>query len=64
MSDKHEDIEALVYECIATHNEIILIELIRNLEKEYIDLASLSTFGEYKTHWSHNDVMNYVTYHT
>ena len=60
-----EEIQDLVYECIATHNEEVLIQLIDNLKKEYIDLAKLSTFGEYKEEeWTHEDVLNYVTYHT
>lgn len=62
--DKYNDIEALVYECIASHNEMILVELINNLEKEYIELAKLSTFGEYESDWSHEDVLNYVTFNT
>lgn len=55
-------IAKLVYECISTHNEIILIDLITKLEKNYMDLAKLATLGEYKTHWTHEDIMNYVTY--
>ena len=62
MSDETQE---LVYECIATHNEEVLIELIDKLKKDYIDLAKLSTFGEYKEEeWTHEDVLNYVTYHT
>jgi hypothetical protein len=61
MDDETQD---LVYECIATHNEEVLIELINSLKKEYIDLAKLSTFGEYQKEWTHEDVLNYVTYHT
>ena len=61
MDDETQD---LVYEYIATHNEEVLIELINSLKKEYIDLAKLSTFGEYQKEWTHEDVLNYVTYHT
>ena len=61
MDDETQD---LVYECIATHNEEVLIELINSLKKEYIDLAKLSTFGEYQKECTHEDVLNYVTYHT
>tara|TARA_A100001201_G_scaffold109236_2_gene93429 strand:+ start:599 stop:787 length:189 start_codon:yes stop_codon:yes gene_type:complete len=62
MRDETQD---LVYECIATHNEEVLIELIKNLKKQYTELAKLSTFGEYKEEeWTHEDVLNYVTYHT
>jgi len=65
MSDEDlTDTEELVYECILTHNEEVLIQLINNLRKEYDELAKLSTFAEYKPSWSHEDVLNYVTYHT
>ena len=62
--DSRADSEELVYECIATHNEMVLVQLIDTLRREYDDLAKLSTFGEYKTRWTHEDVLNYVTYHT
>lgn len=62
--DSRADSEELVYECIATHNEMVLVQLIDTLRREYDDLAKLSTFGEYKTSWTHEDVLNYVTYHT
>ena len=62
MSDETQD---LVYECIATHNEEVLVQLINSLKKQYNELAKLSTFGEYKQEeWSHEYVLNYVTYHT
>ena len=54
----------LVYACIATRNEEVLIELINSLKKENIDLAKLYTFGEYQKESTHEDVLNYVTYHT
>ena len=62
--DDGTDVEELVYECILTHNEEVLIQLINNLRKNYDDLAKLSTFGEYQKEWTHEDVLNYVTYHT
>ena len=66
MSRKREkyEVDDLVYECIATHNEVILIELIKRLESEYVDLAVLGTMGEYDYSWTHEDVLNYMTYHT
>jgi hypothetical protein len=59
-----EDIYTLVNECIVTHNEAILVELIYRLEKEYVDIASLSTMGEYKGGWTHEEVLNYITLNT
>jgi hypothetical protein len=29
---------------------------------EYRQLAELSTMGEYKATWTHNDVLDYITY--
>lgn len=63
LSDK-ENISSLVYECISTHNEPILIELIYRLQKEYVDVAKLSTMGEYKSTWTHEQVLNYITINT
>mgnify|MGYP003113677260 FL=1 len=59
-----EDIRTLVYECMLTHNEEIVIELIARLEKQYIDVSRLATLGEYNEGWSHEDVLNYMTYET
>lgn len=59
-----EDIRDLVYECINTNNELILVELIYRLEQEYIDVARLSTYGDYKQSWTHQEVLNYITYNT
>ena len=63
-SNKIENIEQLVYDCIQTNNEVIIIEIIQKLQEEYIELAKLSSYGEYKTSWSHLDVLNYLTYNT
>ena len=67
MSEKEQrlDTQDLVYECIATHNEEVLVSLIIALKDDYCELAQLFTFGEYKiSEWTHQDVLNYVTYHT
>lgn len=57
-----DDIRALVYECMTTHNEEIIIELIARLEKQYIDIAALATLGQYTESWSHEDLLSYMTY--
>ena len=63
--DQRVDTQDLVYDCIATHNEEILVSLIISLRQDYSELAELSTFGEYKmSECTHQDVLNYVTYHT
>ena len=57
-----EDIRLLVYECIASHNEEVLVQLIWRLEQDYIDIARLSTYDEYERNWTHAKVINYLTY--
>lgn len=59
-----EDIYKLVDECIMTHNESILVELIYRLEKEYVEVATLATMGDYKGNWTHGEVINYITMNT
>lgn len=59
-----DDIYDLVNECVNTHNESILAELIYRLEKEYVDIAKLATMGEYKGSWTHEEVINYITFNT
>tara|TARA_R110000868_G_scaffold315517_3_gene576401 strand:+ start:1925 stop:2116 length:192 start_codon:yes stop_codon:yes gene_type:complete len=61
---EYDEIWKLVEECILTHNEIVLVELIVSLQNEYVDLSNLSTFGEYESNWTHQDVLNYVTFNT
>jgi hypothetical protein len=59
-----EDVYKLVDECIMTHNESILVELIYRLEKEYVEIATLATMGDYKGNWTHSEVLNYITLNT
>lgn len=62
-SDRDE-LYNLVNECIISHNEALLVELIYRLEKEYVDIALLSTMGEYKGNWTHAELLNYITLNT
>ena len=59
---KASEIRELVYECINTHNEEVLVQLIWRLEQDYIDIARLSTYDEYRRSWTHAKVINYMTY--
>lgn len=54
-------IRELVEECFLTHNEEVLVKMIYNLEKDYREIAVLSTFGEYNDGWTHQQLLNYVT---
>lgn len=59
-----EQIRVLVNECILTHNEEVLVELISRLESDYVDVARLATFDSYKTDWTHQEVLDFITYNT
>ena len=59
-----EELRDLVRQCVMSHNEEILVNLIFYLEKDYIDLARLGTLDAYDATWTHEDVLNYMTYHT
>ena len=61
---RRDQARQLIYECLTTHNEEVLVELICSLEEDYIDIARLSTYGEYNPTWTHQDTLNYLTYHT
>ena len=59
-----DQIDDLVRECVRTNNEIIIVELILQLEKDYIDIARLATMDEYRPDWTHEEVLTYMTYNT
>jgi len=54
-------IRELVEECFLTHNEEVLVKMIFNLEKDYREVAVLSTLGEYNDSWTHQQLLNYIT---
>jgi len=62
--EREEMLAALVTDCIISHNEAIIVKLLAELEKQYQELARLSTMGEYKSDWTHKQVLDYVTYET
>lgn len=55
-------ITKLVTDCVISHNEVILAQLIAKLEQEYVELAELSTDGAYNRNWTHEEVLDYLTY--
>ncbi len=59
-----EQIRELVTECVLTHNEEVLVELISRLESDYVDVCRLATFDAYKTDWTHQEVLDFITYNT
>ena len=62
MTKREEEIENLVYDCIVAHQETIIVQLIYQLEKDYKELARLVTMDEYKSDWTHKQVLDYITY--
>ena len=62
MTKREEEIENLVYDCIFAHQETIIVQLIYQLEKDYKELARLVTMDEYKSDWTHKQVLDYITY--
>ena len=62
--NREEVIEVLVSDCIVAHQEAIIVKLIAGLEEEYEELAKLSTMGEYQRTWTHQQVLEHITYET
>lgn len=63
-TNRLELIRDLVADCVISNNEEVLVQLIYTLETEYKEIAKLSTFGEYSDSWTHNQVMDYITFET
>lgn len=59
---KLADIKNLVIECIENNKVDFLSHLIFTLQKNYVELAELSTGGKYHEGWSHDKVLDFVTY--
>lgn len=64
MKNRIDILRELIQDCIITHNEEVLVNLIYNLENEYKEVAKLSTLGEYNDSWTHEQVLNYITQET
>jgi hypothetical protein len=60
--EKLESIRRLVNDCYISNNGNILAELIFKLEHDYVELAELSTDGAYNRNWTHEEVLDYLTY--
>jgi len=52
---------AIIDECIKTDRLTFLANMILTLQKDYQEVASLSTDGEYRSNWSHKQVLDYLT---
>lgn len=61
---REKSIEKLVNDCHLAHQEAIIVQLIYRLEKEYKELAMLASLGEYQETWTHQKLLDHVTYET
>ena len=61
---REKSIEKLVNDCVLAHQEAIIVQLIQRLEKEYKEVAMLASLGEYQETWTHQKLLDYVTYET
>jgi len=64
VKSRQEQIEDLVQECYLVHQESIIVQLIVKLEEEYREIATLSTMGEYEKDWTHQQVLDFITFET
>jgi hypothetical protein len=52
----------LIEDCMHENRLEFLAELLVRLEREYIELARLSTDDNYQPNWTHTQVLDYLTY--
>jgi hypothetical protein len=64
MNSRQQAIENLVLDSIVAHQESIIVKLITELESNYIELAKLSSMGEYQSSWTHKQLLDFITYET
>lgn len=57
-----KDMLAIIDECIKTDRLTFLANMFITLQKDYQEVAYLSTDGEYKSSWTHKQVLDYLTY--
>ena len=57
-----ESIRLLVEDAIQTNNELYIAHLINKLLTEYQEIATIVTENKYKKTWTHQDVLNFITY--
>lgn len=65
MEESKKDVEEmmqLIQECIKNNNLVFVATLICKLQKDYEDLAKLSTDDHYLPTWTHKQVLDYITY--
>lgn len=61
-AQKLQEVIQLIDECIVQNKAEFLAQLIVTLQENYIDVATLSTDGNYNEQWTHKEVLDYLTY--
>lgn len=63
MSYNNDDhVRKFVLDAVSSHNEEVIIQAFCELEKEYKELATLSSDGAYEKSWTHEDLLDYLTH--
>ena len=61
-NDEIRTMVGVIENCIKENKIEFLANLIVTLQKEYQEVASLSTDGEYQVTWTHHQTLDYLTY--
>ena len=61
-NDEIRTMVGVIENCIKENKIEFLANLIVTLQKEYQELASLSTDGEYQVTWTHHQALDYLTF--
>ena len=61
MSREESAVLKMVEECIKKKETKFLAKLILKLQKDYIEVAKLSSDGRYKETWTHAKLLDYLT---
>jgi len=61
--DKLKAMIDLVEDCVQKNQIELLAKILAKLQWEYIEVCELATDGDYQVTWSHQAVLDYLTYH-
>lgn len=61
-TQKLQEVIKLIDEHIVQNKIEFLAKIIITLQENYIDVATLSTDGNYNEQWTHERVLDYLTY--
>jgi hypothetical protein len=61
MSREESTVLKMVEACIKKKETAFLAKLILKLQKDYLEVAKLSSDGRYKETWTHANLLDYLT---